>query len=67
EKSNGFENPKLVLIGGYGLRAFIPFLRSTRDCDFALRKGNGWYLDEIKKWLANDVLIENFEKMVQGT
>lgn len=37
-KSNGFENPKLVLIGGYGPRAFIPFLRSTRDCDFALKK-----------------------------
>lgn len=28
EKSNSFEDPKLILIGGYGLRAFIPFIRS---------------------------------------
>ena len=62
EKSGGFENPKLILIGGYGLRAFIPFSRSTRDCDFALKKENGWYLDEIKKWLADEVSIETCEK-----
>ncbi|MBS7612132.1 nucleotidyl transferase AbiEii/AbiGii toxin family protein [Candidatus Bathyarchaeota archaeon] len=62
EKSDGFENPKLILIGGYGLRAFIPFLRSTRDCDFALKKENRWYLDWIKKWLTNEVSIETCEK-----
>ncbi len=61
KKSNSFENPKIILIGGYGLRAFIPFSRSTRDCDFALRKEN-WYLDEIKRWLDEEVLIETFEK-----
>ncbi|MEM3786839.1 MAG: hypothetical protein QXZ59_05585, partial [Nitrososphaeria archaeon] len=61
ERSRGFEEPKLILIGGYGLRAFIPFVRSTRDCDFALRKEN-WHLDELKKWLAEEFLIETFEK-----
>lgn len=61
-KSNGFENPKLILIGGYGLRAFIPFSRSTRDCDFALKKENSWHLDKIKRWLAKEFSIENFEK-----
>lgn len=62
KKSNGFESPKVILTGGYGLRAFIPFQRSTRNCDFVLRKENGWYLDEIKKWLIKDVSIEAFEK-----
>ncbi len=61
-QSNGFENPGLILIGGYGLRAFIPYVRSTRDCDFALKKENGWYLDEIKKWLSKEVSIDIFEK-----
>lgn len=61
-RSNSFDEPKLILIGGYGLRAFIPFERSTRDCDFALRKENGWYLDEIKGWLVEEVSIEAFEK-----
>ncbi|MEM3546291.1 MAG: hypothetical protein QW547_04145 [Candidatus Bathyarchaeia archaeon] len=61
KKSNNFENPRIILIGGYGLRAFIPFSRSTRDCDLALRKVN-WYLDEIRKWLAEEVSIETFEK-----
>lgn len=62
EKSNCFEDPKVILIGGYGLRAFIPFIRSTRDCDFALKKENGWHLDEIKKWLIKEVAIDTFEK-----
>jgi hypothetical protein len=61
EKSNCFEDPKLILIGGYGLRAFIPFVRSTRDCDFVLKKEN-WNLDKIKEWLSKEFLIENFEK-----
>ena len=61
-KSKGFEKPKLILIGGYGLRAFIPFSRSTRDCDFALRKEDGWHLDDVKEWLAEEFLIETFEK-----
>jgi len=62
EKSAGFEKTKLVLIGGYGLRAFIPFLRSTRDCDFALRKEDGWHLDELRVWLAGLVSVQHFEE-----
>jgi len=62
EKSKGFEKPKLILTGGYALRAFIPFTRSTRDCDFVLHKKNGWYLDDIRKWFDNDVSIEAFEE-----
>jgi len=65
-KSNGFEEPKLILIGGYALRAFIPFTRSTRDCDFVLQKKNGWHLDEIKGWFDEDVAIEAFEKKEQS-
>jgi hypothetical protein len=55
-KSKRFEDPKLILIGGYGLRAFIPFARSTRDCDFAIKKNNGWHLDEVKGWLSEGPL-----------
>ncbi len=62
KKSDSFEKPKLILIGGYGLRAFVPFARSTRDCDFALKKENGWHLDEIREWLVKEVSIETFEK-----
>ena len=62
EKSEGFEEPKLILIGGYGLRVFVPFVRSTRDCDFALRKDDVWHLDEIKKWFAKEVLVDSLEK-----
>lgn len=62
KKSNSFEKPKLILIGGYALRAFIPFTRSTRDCDFAIQKKNGWHLDEIRNWFEKDVVIEAFEK-----
>lgn len=59
-KSKGFTKPKLVLIGGYALRACIPFSRFTRDCDFVLRKKNGWHLDEIKDWF--DAGVETFKK-----
>lgn len=62
KKSSGFTKPKLVLIGGYAFRAFVPFSRYTRDCDFAIRKGNGWALDQIKKWLSRDTSVESFEK-----
>lgn len=62
KKSNIFEGPKLILIGGYGLRAFIPFVRSTRDCDFVLMKKNGWYLDEVNRWLIEEASIEAFKK-----
>ena len=55
KRSKGFEVPKLILIGGYGLRAFIPFVRSTRDCDFVVKKKKGWQLDEIKEWLSGEI------------
>lgn len=60
-KSNNFTKPKLILIGGYALRAFIPFSRYTRDCDFVLRK-DGWQIDAIKNWFDKDVFVEAFEK-----
>jgi len=62
KKSAGFKRPKLVLVGGYALRAFVPFSRYTRDCDFALKKKNGWVLDQIKNWLSKNTDVESFEK-----
>jgi len=61
-KSEGFEDPKLIMIGGYALRAFVPFSRYTRDCDFVLKKLNGWNLDKIKGLLPKDLDIEAFER-----
>lgn len=48
ERTRDFSEPELIVIGGYALRAFIPLSRFTRDCDFALRKGNGWEIDKFK-------------------
>ncbi len=62
DKSTQFENPKLVIIGGYALRAFVPLSRYTRDCDFVLKKEDGWNLDRIKKWLSKYLTIVNLEK-----
>lgn len=58
DKSEGFTQPKLVVIGGYALRAFIPFSRYSRDCDFVLEKG----LETIKGWIPEDVTIEAIEQ-----
>ena len=62
KQTDGFENPKIIMIGGYALRAFTPFSRYTRDCDFVLKKLNGWNLDQIKKLLPKHLSIEAFEK-----
>jgi hypothetical protein len=62
KQTNRFENPKIVTIGGYALRAFTALSRYTRDCDFVLKKMNGWNLDKIQKLLPNDLSIETFEK-----
>ena len=62
KQTNGFENPKMVLIGGYGLRAFTLFSRYTRDCDFVLMKPDGWNIDKIQTLLSKEMSIEAFEK-----
>jgi hypothetical protein len=62
ERTDGFENPKIVMIGGYALRAFTAFSRYTRDCDFVLKKLDGWNLDRIRNLLPKDLSIEVFEK-----
>jgi hypothetical protein len=62
EQTDGFENPKIVTIGGYALRAFTALSRYTRDCDFVLKKPKDWNLDRIQKLLPNDLSIETFEK-----
>lgn len=61
-KSNGFTNPRLILTGGYALRAFIPFSRLTRDCDFIVRKKDGWNLDDLKAILPEEYSVEKEEK-----
>ena len=60
--TDGFENPKIVMIGGYALRAFTSLSRYTRDCDFVLKKLDGWNLDKIRKLLPKDLSTEIFEK-----
>jgi len=62
KQTDGFENPKIVMIGGYALRAFTSLSRYTRDCDFVLKKIDGWNLDKIKKLLPKDLSVEAFEK-----
>ncbi len=58
QKSKGFTRPKLVVIGGYALRAFVPFSRYSRDCDFVLKAG----LEQINKWTPAGVNVETIEK-----
>lgn len=65
EKTKGFTSPKLVMIGGYALRAFIKFSRYTRDCDFIVKKRNGWHLDELKEIIPRDWRIEELKKREQ--
>jgi hypothetical protein len=62
KKTKDFTDPELILIGGYALRAFIPFSRFTRDCDFALMKKNGWNIDKIKEFLSKEYLVEEEQK-----
>jgi hypothetical protein len=62
KKTDGFENPRIVLIGGYALRAFTSLSRYTRDCDFVLKKSDGWNLDKIQRLLPKDLSTEAFEK-----
>ena len=62
EKSESFTNPKIILIGGYALRAYTPYSRYTRDCDFVIRKQDGWHIDKIKEWLLKEINVEIFEK-----
>ena len=62
KQTDGFDNPKMILIGGYALRAFTSFSRYTRDCDFVLKKADGWNLDKIQQTLSNEMSAEAFEK-----
>ena len=62
QRTDGFENPKIVLVGGYALRAFTSLSRYTRDCDFVLKKSDGWNLDKIQKLLPKDLTTDVFEK-----
>ncbi|MFQ6074726.1 MAG: nucleotidyl transferase AbiEii/AbiGii toxin family protein [Candidatus Bathyarchaeia archaeon] len=59
-----FTNPKLILIGGCALRAFIPFSRFTRDCDFIVKKEDGWSLDRLKEIMPEGHSVESEERTV---
>lgn len=58
EKSHGFTKPKLVVIGGYALRAHLPFSRYSRDCDFVLNDG----LETIDKWRPKGIELETMQE-----
>jgi len=60
--TNDFTNPRLILIGGYALRAYVKYSRYTRDCDFALRRIDGWGIDKLKLMLPKGFSVEVFEK-----
>ena len=52
KKTNQFTSPPLIMIGGYALRAYLPLSRYSRDCDFAIPKGQSWILEQIPSWLS---------------
>lgn len=58
EKSGDWTDPRLVVIGGYALRAFVPFSRYSRDLDLVLKEG----LDTVKGWKPRNVALETFER-----
>jgi hypothetical protein len=58
EKSHGFTKPTMVVIGGYALRAHLPFSRYSRDCDFALVNR----LDLVDSWRPKGISLETKEK-----
>lgn len=62
KQTDGFDKPKIILIGGYALRAFTSFSRYTRDCDFVLKKSDGRNLDKIQQMLSKEMSAEAFEK-----
>ena len=62
KQTDGFDKPKMILIGGYALRAFTSFSRYTRDCDFVLKKSDGRNLDKIQQMLSKEMSAEAFEK-----
>jgi hypothetical protein len=61
-QTDRFENPRIVMIGGYALRAFTTLSRYTRDCDFVLKKMDGWNIEKIQKLLPKDLRMEVIEK-----
>lgn len=58
EASEGFTLPPITMVGGYALRAFVPFSRYTRDCDFVLPKGDGWAIDGVSGWFGGGLKVE---------
>lgn len=58
EKSHAFTRPKLALIGGYALRAHLPFARYSRDCDFVLKEGLG----TVDKWRPKGIELETMQE-----
>lgn len=58
KKSRSWTQPRLVVIGGYALRVFVPFSRYSRDCDFVLKEG----LDTVKAWKPATVRLEELRR-----
>jgi hypothetical protein len=61
DRSNGFTSPRMLVIGGYALRAYVPFARYSRECDFALPRSKVWSIDTVSRWLE-ELKVEAEEK-----
>jgi hypothetical protein len=62
KESSGFRKPAMIVIGGYALRAFVPFARYSRDCDFALPHAKAWNIDTVAKWFP-ELAVEAHEHL----
>lgn len=60
-KSHGFLRPPMLVIGGYALRAFVPFARYSRDCDLCVAKQEPWAIDQVARWFPR-LTVEAMEK-----
>lgn len=62
EKTNDFTKPKLILIGGYALRKYIPESRFSKDCDFVFKSVEGVDIWAIRGWANKELQIGAFKK-----
>ena len=67
EHTDQFRNPRVLTVGGYALRAYVPFTRYTRDCDLLAARGIDPILVEGGSRIITSFLKERFVSKVYIT